>query len=99
MAGTSNFTKRELFYGSVEDDRDQNYSVHTKGRKKLLVFGLGGLLCHRICRKDTTEVPIVHRRPDAVYGSYAGMEFSIVILFNFLLVCFHNCCYQFIVST
>ncbi|KAK6290150.1 hypothetical protein POUND7_001691 [Theobroma cacao] len=71
MAGTSNFTKREFFYGSVEDDRDQNYSVHTKGRKKLLVFGLGGLLCHRICRKDTAEVPIVHRRPDAVYGSYA----------------------------
>ncbi|XWS43474.1 hypothetical protein CRYUN_Cryun16bG0107200 [Craigia yunnanensis] len=58
MAGTSNFSKQKLFY------------EHTNERKKLLVLGLGGLLCHRICKKDRTEAPILYRSPDAAYGSY-----------------------------
>lgn len=62
MAGSSNFSKQKLFYG------DQSFSVNTKGRKKLLVLGLGGLLCYRICYKDRTKVP--DRPPDAAYGSY-----------------------------
>ncbi|XVE61555.1 hypothetical protein DITRI_Ditri06bG0049900 [Diplodiscus trichospermus] len=65
MTGTRRLPKQKLFDGGSEDDK--NYSVHAKGRKKLLVLGLGGLLCHRICKKDRTNVPILDRRPHAVY--------------------------------
>ncbi|OMO68224.1 NLI interacting factor [Corchorus olitorius] len=50
---------------------DRDYSVHKIGKKKLLILGLGGLLSHRICRKDRTQVQTVHRRPDTAYGSYS----------------------------
>ncbi|GMN39336.1 hypothetical protein TIFTF001_008575 [Ficus carica] len=37
-------------------------------RKKLIVLGLGGLLCQRIYRNNTSEIPR-SRRPDAAYGN------------------------------
>ncbi|XP_048236319.1 uncharacterized protein LOC125371384 [Ricinus communis] len=37
-------------------------------RKKLLVISLGGLLCARVCRRDTSNIP-QSRPPDAAYGS------------------------------
>ncbi|KAL6133562.1 hypothetical protein ACLB2K_065797 [Fragaria x ananassa] len=38
-------------------------------KKKLLVIGLGGLLCHRVYRTEKLHIP-KHRRPDAAYGNY-----------------------------
>lgn len=40
-------------------------------RKKLLVLGLGGLLCHRVCKRDVSDIPR-SRYPDAFYGSILG---------------------------
>lgn len=40
-------------------------------KKKLLVIGLGGLLCHRVYRTEKLHIP-KHRRPDAAYGNYKG---------------------------
>ncbi|GLT64365.1 hypothetical protein SLA2020_368650 [Shorea laevis] len=37
--------------------------------KKLLILGIGGLLCHRVCYKERSQVPI-YRQHDAAYGSY-----------------------------
>jgi len=37
-------------------------------RKKLLVMGLGGLLCHRVCKRDVSDIPR-SRYHDAFYGS------------------------------
>ncbi|CAK9320138.1 unnamed protein product [Citrullus colocynthis] len=39
-------------------------------KKKLLIMGLGGFLCHRVCRrKGSSKIP-KHRRPDASLGSF-----------------------------
>jgi hypothetical protein len=40
-------------------------------RKKLLVLGLGGLLCHRVCKRNVSDIPR-SRYPDAFYGSILG---------------------------
>ena len=42
-------------------------------RKKLLVLGLGGLLCHRVYRYGTSNIPR-SRYPDASYGSFHGSD-------------------------
>lgn len=39
-------------------------------RKKLLVLGLGGLLCHRVHRRDWSRTS--YRSPDVSYGSFFG---------------------------
>ncbi|KAG6690235.1 hypothetical protein I3842_10G004700 [Carya illinoinensis] len=38
-------------------------------RKKVIVLGLGGLLCHRVCRREESNIPRF-RIPDASYGSF-----------------------------
>ncbi|KAM5559568.1 hypothetical protein ABKV19_020968 [Rosa sericea] len=40
-----------------------------KKKKKLLVIGLGGLLCHRVYRTEKIYIP-KYRHPDAGYGNY-----------------------------
>ncbi|KAF5737493.1 hypothetical protein HS088_TW13G00374 [Tripterygium wilfordii] len=37
-------------------------------KKKLIVLSLGGVLCERVCRRDTSKIPR-NRSPDASYGS------------------------------
>ncbi|KAF2289773.1 hypothetical protein GH714_038558 [Hevea brasiliensis] len=45
--------------------------ILTTPRKKLLVLSLGGLLCHRVCRRYPSSVP-KYRIADAAYGSILG---------------------------
>lgn len=55
-------------------------------RKKLIVLGLGGLLCQRIYRNNTSEIP-TSRRPDAAYGNNLGrkiLPFSFFLFFIFI---------------
>ncbi|XP_024190233.1 uncharacterized protein LOC112194220 [Rosa chinensis] len=46
-----------------------NLGPEKKKKKKLLVIGLGGLLCHRVYRTEKIYIPN-YRRPDAAYGNY-----------------------------
>ncbi|XP_062005745.1 uncharacterized protein LOC133722905 [Rosa rugosa] len=48
-----------------------------KKMKKLLVIGLGGLLCHRVYRTEKIYIPN-YRHPDAAYGNYKVKNLSFV---------------------
>ena len=59
-----------------EDTGNNGYLAQQKlnnvsPRKKLLVLGLGGLLCHRVCKRNVSDIPR-SRYPDAFYGSILG---------------------------
>ncbi|KAJ0088750.1 hypothetical protein Patl1_32356 [Pistacia atlantica] len=61
-------------HGGLEEDAEDYgglslMKLNLGPRKKLVIFGLGGLLCHRVCHKQRSSVPI-YRSPDAAYGSY-----------------------------
>lgn len=49
--------------------------------KKLLVLSIGGLLRHRVCRKDLSIAPIYNRIPDTSYGRYKGDSKVLIICF------------------
>ena len=77
--------KKVIRDSSSDDEEDQDSSSREYGllsleklslgpNKKLLVLGLGGLLCHRIYRYATSTIP-QFRRPDASYGSILGNSF------------------------
>jgi hypothetical protein len=80
MAGNSSLKQKGalLDYNEEEDD-DVNklnesllkIQIFTP-KKKLLILSIGGLLCHRVNRKDRAfwSQPQIHRMPDATYGSY-----------------------------
>ncbi|KAL5809700.1 hypothetical protein ACOSQ3_030391 [Xanthoceras sorbifolium] len=71
-----NMKNKAVCYDHSDGEEDVEYcpslsltKLNLGPRKKLIVIGLGGLLCHRICRKEKSTVP-VYRSPDAAYGSY-----------------------------
>jgi hypothetical protein len=64
----------EWYQYSSDDEKECELSVEKLNlgpRKKLLVLNLGGLLCHRIRRR---ERPSDHRfrKPDGGYGGFYG---------------------------
>ena len=50
-------------------------------KKKLLIMGIGGFLCHRVCHRYGRQKIPTHRLPDASYGSFYGHHSP----FDFLL--------------
>jgi hypothetical protein len=46
--------------------------------KKLLVLGLGGLLCHRVYRRDWSRTTF--GKPDASYGNFFGRNYIVFML-------------------
>ncbi|KAM7264150.1 hypothetical protein ACFE04_001833 [Oxalis oulophora] len=59
----------------IDHDDQLNNSllkIQLAPKKKLLILCIGGLLCHRVNRKDMAywSQPQISRRPDAAYGSY-----------------------------
>jgi hypothetical protein len=47
-------------------------------RKKLLILGLGGLLCHRVYRRDWSRRTF--GKPDASYGNFFGRNYIVFML-------------------
>lgn len=90
MAGKNEKMKQKVVYYYDESDDENEGSdfseiaiekLNMGPKKKLLVLGLGGLLCHRVCRKNWFDVP-KHCSPDASFGSIFGM-LSIANLMSF----------------
>lgn len=80
MAGTSEKLKGKL--DTSDNEEEKGLSIKEQGllsleklnlgpRKKLIILSLGGLLCDRICKRETSKIP-TFRHPDASYGSMLG---------------------------
>ncbi|XP_022143931.1 uncharacterized protein LOC111013724 [Momordica charantia] len=80
MAETSSKNKALLSGEEEEDERgDEGEELHLElslqklnlgPKKKLLILGLGGFLCHRVFRYDRSKFPKRRTCPDASYGSF-----------------------------
>lgn len=84
MAETSSKNKA-LLSGEEEEDEsgDEGEELHLElslqklnlgPKKKLLILGPGGFLCHRVFRYDRSKFPKRRTCPDASYGSFHGPE-------------------------
>jgi hypothetical protein len=69
----TNLKNKGVCYEQKEDTGNNGKQKlnNVSPRKKLLVLGLGGLLCHRVCKRDVSDIPR-SRYPDAFYGSILG---------------------------
>ncbi|KAK1588590.1 hypothetical protein Q3G72_024795 [Acer saccharum] len=82
MAGklSENTKKKAAFLNESDSDSEKGLEENSTGlsltklnlgpKKKLVVLSLGGLLCHRVCRKDRSTDHPIYRIPDASYGSF-----------------------------
>lgn len=80
----TNLKNKCVLYENSDDDDEEDTGddcglaldkLNLGPRKKLLVLGLGGLLCHRVYRRVKSNIP-VYRRHDASYGSFLGKQNS-----------------------
>ncbi|KAI9153307.1 hypothetical protein LWI28_009254 [Acer negundo] len=84
MAGKSEDTKKKAaFLNESDSDSEKGLEeedstglsltkLNLSPKKKLVVLSLGGLLCHRVCRKDRSTDHPIYRITDASYGSFVG---------------------------
>lgn len=90
-SSTNKNKARASKYSSDEEEENRNIdlglsmkSLSLGPKKKLLIMGIGGFLCHRVCYRYRRETIPKHRHPDASYGSFYGLTILLLIFFSMI---------------
>uniref|UniRef100_A0A9I9DVL9 Mitochondrial import inner membrane translocase subunit TIM50 n=1 Tax=Cucumis melo TaxID=3656 RepID=A0A9I9DVL9_CUCME len=85
-SSTNKNKARASKYSSDEEEENRNIdlglsmkSLSLGPKKKLLIMGIGGFLCHRVCYRYRRETIPKHRHPDASYGSFYVVHISMLV--------------------